>query len=180
MTNLAKLPTWSEKNTLHAVVDTPRGSHAKLEYDPKLKVFTLAKPLMAGLTYPYESLQQAPGNNHESQLLRLFQHASRRPGKARTRLSRSDRDFDKARAIDALVASWRDPGSGSNSSGSDSNNRSGLQQPTAVPPDRTGGSRQFTRISTAPALSATHPEARRGPKPILILPFGNGRGARGP
>jgi inorganic pyrophosphatase len=54
MTNLAKLPTWTEKNALHAVVETPRGSHAKLAYDPKLKVFTLAKPLMAGLTYPYD------------------------------------------------------------------------------------------------------------------------------
>jgi len=36
------------------VVETPRGSHCKLEFDPKLRVFTLAKPLMAGLTYPYD------------------------------------------------------------------------------------------------------------------------------
>jgi inorganic pyrophosphatase len=33
---------------------TPRGSRAKLEFDPKLGVFTLAKPLLAGLTYPYD------------------------------------------------------------------------------------------------------------------------------
>jgi inorganic pyrophosphatase len=54
MTNFAKLPTWADKTHVYAVVETPRGSHAKLEYDPKLGAFTLAKPLMAGLTYPYD------------------------------------------------------------------------------------------------------------------------------
>jgi len=54
MTDYQKLPTWAEKGRLHAVVETPRGSHVKLEFDPKLKVFTLAKPLLAGLTYPYD------------------------------------------------------------------------------------------------------------------------------
>jgi Inorganic pyrophosphatase len=33
---------------------TPRGSRAKLEFDPKLGAFTLAKPLLVGLTYPYD------------------------------------------------------------------------------------------------------------------------------
>lgn len=54
MTNLLKLPTWADKAHVHAVIETPRGSHVKLEYDPKLHVFTLAKPLMAGLSYPYD------------------------------------------------------------------------------------------------------------------------------
>ena len=52
MTNLLKLPTWADKRRVYAVVETPRGSHAKLEFDPKLKVFTLSKPLLAGLTLP--------------------------------------------------------------------------------------------------------------------------------
>jgi inorganic pyrophosphatase len=52
--NLAKLPTWADKTHIHAVVETPRGSHCKLEFDPKLRAFTLAKPLMAGLIYPYD------------------------------------------------------------------------------------------------------------------------------
>jgi inorganic pyrophosphatase len=39
---------------VYAVVETPRGSHAKLKFDPKLGAFTLAKPLLAGLTYPYD------------------------------------------------------------------------------------------------------------------------------
>ncbi len=54
MTNLFKLPTWADKEHVYAVIETPRGSSCKLDFDPELKVFTLAKPLMAGLTYPYD------------------------------------------------------------------------------------------------------------------------------
>lgn len=54
MTNLLKLPTFAEDGDLHVVVETPRGSRAKLDYDPKLKTFTLSKSLLAGLTYPYD------------------------------------------------------------------------------------------------------------------------------
>ena len=54
MTNLEKLPTWADKHHVHTVVETPRGSRAKLELDAKLGVFTLSKPLLAGLTYPYD------------------------------------------------------------------------------------------------------------------------------
>src|SRR6185312_9717166 len=54
MTNLMKLPTWADKEHIYAVVETPRGSTCKLDFDAKLKVFTLAKPLMTGLTYPYD------------------------------------------------------------------------------------------------------------------------------
>jgi inorganic pyrophosphatase len=54
MTNLTKLPTWADKTHIHAAVETPRGSHCKLEFDPKHRAFILAKPLLAGLTYPYD------------------------------------------------------------------------------------------------------------------------------
>src|SRR6202021_3176804 len=54
MTSLTKLPTWADKTHIYAGVETPRGRHCKLEYDPKLRVFTLSKPLMAGLIYPYD------------------------------------------------------------------------------------------------------------------------------
>ena len=36
------------------MVETPRGSRAKFEYDPKLKTFTLSKSLLTGLTYPHD------------------------------------------------------------------------------------------------------------------------------
>lgn len=54
MTDLAKLPTWADKEMIYAVVETPRGSRAKFVFDQKLKVFTLSKPLLVGLTYPYD------------------------------------------------------------------------------------------------------------------------------
>jgi hypothetical protein len=51
MTNL-KLPIWANDKPVFAVVETPRGSTCKLDLDPDLGVFTLAKPTMAGLSYP--------------------------------------------------------------------------------------------------------------------------------
>jgi inorganic pyrophosphatase len=54
MKNLSKLPTWADRDHIYAVVETPRGSRAKLKFEPKLHAFTLSKPLLAGLTYPYD------------------------------------------------------------------------------------------------------------------------------
>jgi inorganic pyrophosphatase len=36
------------------VVETPRGSEAKLTYKPKKKLFVYTRPLPAGLAYPYD------------------------------------------------------------------------------------------------------------------------------
>jgi inorganic pyrophosphatase len=54
MTNFLKLPTWDDDGHIHSVVETPRGSTCNLDFDPDLGVFTLAKPLMAGLSYPFD------------------------------------------------------------------------------------------------------------------------------
>ena len=54
MPNFARLPIKAEGGYLRVVIETPRGSHAKLAYDPKLRVFTLSKSLLTGLTYPYD------------------------------------------------------------------------------------------------------------------------------
>src|ERR1700710_1302445 len=54
MTNLLKILTWADEQYIYAVVETPRGSTCKLDLDPAMRVFTLAKPLLAGLTYPYD------------------------------------------------------------------------------------------------------------------------------
>jgi inorganic pyrophosphatase len=55
MTNFLKLPTWAtDEDHVYAVIKTQRGSTCKLEFDPGLEAFTLAKPLMAGLAYPYD------------------------------------------------------------------------------------------------------------------------------
>lgn len=36
------------------LLSTPRGNFGSSIFDPKLGIFALAKPLMAGLTYPYD------------------------------------------------------------------------------------------------------------------------------
>jgi inorganic pyrophosphatase len=37
-----------------AIVETPRGRRPKLAFSPQLRAITLSKPLLAGLTYPYD------------------------------------------------------------------------------------------------------------------------------
>jgi inorganic pyrophosphatase len=54
MTNLLKIPTWADDQSIYSVVETPRDSTCKLDFDPELRLFTLAKPLITGLTYPYD------------------------------------------------------------------------------------------------------------------------------
>jgi len=49
-----KLPAIDKDGNVHVVVETPRGARAKLTYDPELRVFTLSKSLMTGLTYPHD------------------------------------------------------------------------------------------------------------------------------
>ena len=43
MPNLINLPPFTEDGDVHVVVETPRGSRAKFEYDPKLETFILSK-----------------------------------------------------------------------------------------------------------------------------------------
>jgi inorganic pyrophosphatase len=54
MPDLEKLPVRDKKGDFHVVVETPRGSAAKLEFDPDLQAFTLSKSLVLGLPYPYD------------------------------------------------------------------------------------------------------------------------------
>src|SRR6201998_3434464 len=54
MPNLINLPPFIEDGVVYVVVETPRGSRAKFDYDPKLKLFTLSKSLLTGLAYPHD------------------------------------------------------------------------------------------------------------------------------
>src|ERR1700751_3437436 len=54
MPSLNKLPSFSEDGDVHVVIEAPRGSRAKLAYDPKLETFALTKSLLTGLTYPHD------------------------------------------------------------------------------------------------------------------------------
>jgi inorganic pyrophosphatase len=52
MVDLLSLPFRSSDGDVNVVVETPKGSRAKFEFDPDLKVFTLSKALLLGLTFP--------------------------------------------------------------------------------------------------------------------------------
>jgi inorganic pyrophosphatase len=52
--NFINLPAFTEDGDVRVVIETPRGSRAKLAYDPKLETFTLSKSLLVGLTYPHD------------------------------------------------------------------------------------------------------------------------------
>src|SRR5688500_18220218 len=52
--DLDRLPLRGEEGGFHVVVESPRGARIKLKYDPKLKVITYARPLVAGLHYPFD------------------------------------------------------------------------------------------------------------------------------
>lgn len=52
--NLEKLPTRHRDGAVHVVVESPRGSTLKLKYDHTLELFTVSRPLVLGLRYPYD------------------------------------------------------------------------------------------------------------------------------
>src|SRR5947199_8980706 len=54
MTDFLTLPARTKRGAFHVVVESPRGSRAKIKYDPKLRAFTLSRPLVMGLRYPYD------------------------------------------------------------------------------------------------------------------------------
>ena len=54
MTDFLSLPSHAKDGSVHVVVESPRGSQVKLKYDPWLGAFTLSRPLVLGLRYPYD------------------------------------------------------------------------------------------------------------------------------
>lgn len=54
ITDFESLPTRSESGAIHVVVESPGGSRVKIKYEPRLRAFKLARPLIAGLVYPYD------------------------------------------------------------------------------------------------------------------------------
>ena len=52
--NLAAIPALGSDDTIHVVVETPRGSTLKLKYEPQWEAMTVSRPLPLGITYPYD------------------------------------------------------------------------------------------------------------------------------
>jgi len=51
---LDRLPARAKGGAIHVVIECPRGSRNKLKYDPELEAFTLSRPLVLGVAYPYD------------------------------------------------------------------------------------------------------------------------------
>jgi inorganic pyrophosphatase len=54
MPNLINLPARNEQGRLNVVVEVPRGSRAKIRYEPMLDTFCFSRPLVLGTCYPYD------------------------------------------------------------------------------------------------------------------------------
>jgi inorganic pyrophosphatase len=48
------IPTFSEPGVFHVVVESPRGSALKLKYEPRWNAMTVSRPLILGLTFPFD------------------------------------------------------------------------------------------------------------------------------
>src|SRR4051794_32583753 len=52
--DLISLPTYDRDGALLVVVESPQGSPLKLKYDSELAAFTISRPLVLGLRYPFD------------------------------------------------------------------------------------------------------------------------------
>jgi inorganic pyrophosphatase len=53
-TDLTRVPLRGKNGSFHVVVESPQGATVKLKYEPKLGAFTVSKPLVHGLRYPFD------------------------------------------------------------------------------------------------------------------------------
>jgi inorganic pyrophosphatase len=53
-TDLTRIPLRGKGGAFHAVIESPRGSSVKLKYEPELGAFTVSKPLVHGMSYPFD------------------------------------------------------------------------------------------------------------------------------
>ena len=52
--DLTRLKTYDDSGSLRVVVEAPRSSALKLEYDPRLALFTVSRQLPLGVAYPFD------------------------------------------------------------------------------------------------------------------------------
>ncbi len=52
--SLDRLPTRAEDGCLNVIVESPRGSSLKFDFDPKSGTFEVARPLPLGMSYPFD------------------------------------------------------------------------------------------------------------------------------
>jgi hypothetical protein len=52
--SLDRLPTRADGDCVNVIVESPRGSRLKFDFDPKLGTFTVGRPLPLGMSYPFD------------------------------------------------------------------------------------------------------------------------------
>jgi inorganic pyrophosphatase len=52
--DLHKLETFAEEGVFRVVVESPRGAGVKLKYVPEIEAMSISRPLVVGVTYPYD------------------------------------------------------------------------------------------------------------------------------
>ena len=52
--SLDRLPTRADADCVNVIVESPRGSRLKFDFDPKLGTFTVGRPLPLGMSYPFD------------------------------------------------------------------------------------------------------------------------------
>ncbi len=54
MSNLMRLGAFTDEGLVHVIIETPKGSHNKFDYEPKKRLFSLHKVLPPGSVFPYD------------------------------------------------------------------------------------------------------------------------------
>ena len=80
--NLAQIAPFPGGGLLRVVVETPKGSRNKFDYDPELKAFRLAKTLPEGMVFPYDFglIPQTMGEDGDPLDVMLLMSESTPPG----------------------------------------------------------------------------------------------------
>ena len=52
--DLARLSARDDAGALRVIVESPAGSRVKLKYEPDLGAFTVSRPLVLGVVYPFD------------------------------------------------------------------------------------------------------------------------------
>ena len=80
--SLDRLPTRADGDCVNVIVESPRGSRLKFDFEPKLGTFTVGRPLPLGMSYPFDwgfipSTRGADGDPVDAMILIDAHHRKR-------------------------------------------------------------------------------------------------------
>ena len=80
--DLTKLETYDDDGALRVIVEAPRSSLLKLDFDPKLGLFTISRELPLGVAYPFDwgFIPGTQGDDGDPLDAMVLHHQSSYPG----------------------------------------------------------------------------------------------------